>query len=328
MSKKDYYEVLGVKKDASKGEIKKSYRKLVKQFHPDKNPDDKTAEATFKKIAEAYETLSDVKKKAHYDQFGDSQPRGRQERHHYHHQPPVRVGENMELLVKLTLEEIYNGIHKRYKYNHSVNCDVCYGHGGTDASNCSVCDGTGMIVQSFHTPVGIINQMTTCSTCSGTGLIYTKGCVVCNSTGLKTIEDIIEIDIPSGVIDGMIFVMNGKGHGVKGGQNGDLYVRIIELKHQLYTRNGSDLKMTVKLSYPQLVLGDKIEIKTIEGGKIRMSVPEYTDAGTDLRVKDKGLKSFKNDTRGDIIITLDVDIPKELDDETKALIVDLKEKLD
>jgi len=327
MSKKDYYEVLGIKKTASDSEIKQNYRKLCKQYHPDKNPDDKTAEENFKNIAEAYEVLSNPEKKANYDQFGHNNPRNRQESHMNNYQAPPRVGEDMQLIIKLSLEEIYRGIKKQYKYNHTVSCDVCGGHGGTEANNCGTCGGSGFIMQAFNTPMGQIRQMFLCPTCDGTGLIYNKKCDACNSTGVKNVEEIIEVDIPSGVIDSMTFVMSGKGHAIKSGQNGNLHVRIMELPHPLYVRNGSDLKLKLNLSFPQLVLGDKVEVDTIEGSKIRINIPEYSDVGSDLRIKNKGLKAFKNDSRGDMIITLNIEIPKELDDETKALIIDLKEKL-
>lgn len=327
MSKKDYYDVLGVKKDATEVEIKKSYRKLAKEYHPDKNPDNKEAEERFKNIAEAYETLSDTEKRRNYDQFGHNQQRSRVTREQYHYQAPQRVGEHMQLLIKVTLEEVYTGIKKRYKYNRNVSCGECSGHGGTDANNCHTCGGTGMVMQILNTPIGQIRQMFPCYTCEGTGLTYTKPCTSCNSSGVKVKEEVVEVDIPSGVQEGMSFIMSGKGHAIKGGIDGDLHINIMELKHDYYVRNGSDLRITIKLSYPQLVLGDKIEIITIDGGKIRFTIPEYSEVGSDLRIKDKGLKMYNKDTRGDIIVTLGISIPKEVDDDTKALIIDLKEKL-
>jgi len=327
MAKKDYYEVLGLKKDASADEIKKSYRKLAKKFHPDTNPDNKDAEEQFKTVAEAYETLSDTEKKTKYDQFGHNQPRYGNQRHQYHYQKPQRVGENMNLLVKLTLEEIFNGIKKKYQYHRNVSCTSCGGHGGTDGENCPTCGGMGIVLQHINTPMGQISMQVPCPTCDSVGIIYKTKCEVCNGSGVKSVEDIIEVDIPFGVQDGMTFSMSGKGQGIKSGINGDLHIRIMELPHKLYTRNGFDLRMKVKLKYPQLVLGDKIEVETIDGGKIRVSIPEYSDVGSDLRIKEKGLKIFGKETRGDVIVTIGIDMPKELDDETKALIIDLKEKM-
>lgn len=325
MNKKDYYEILGIKKGASEDEIKKSYRKLAKELHPDKNPDNKEAEERFKAVAEAYETLSNTEKRQNYDRFGHS--RGMNNREQYHYQAPQKVGSNMQLLVKLTLEEVYTGINKRYKYNRSVSCETCNGNGGLESDNCGNCGGSGVTVQVFNTPIGQIRQAFPCHVCEGSGLTYKKECSSCNSSGVKYVDEVVEVDIPSGVQQGMTFIMNGKGHAIKGGVNGDLHINIMELKHDVYIRNGSDLKLNLKLSYPQLVLGDKVDIKTIDGTKIRFTIPEYSDVGTDLRIKNKGLKTYNTDVRGDIIVTLGVDIPKELDDETKDIIINLKEKL-
>ena len=325
MVKKDYYEVLGVKKTASSEEIKKSYRKLAKELHPDKNPDNKVAEDRFKEVSDAYEHLSNPEKKAHYDQFGHERQQQRQETRHYRHSPQVRTGESMVLVLTLTLEEIFNGVKKKFKYNRAEKCGSCHGHGGTEANNCYTCGGSGAVMHVINTPIGVIQQIVPCSACSGTGLTYAKGCNDCNNTGLKNIEEILEIDLPSGVKEGMVFVNHGKGHGIKGGNTGDLHIKIMEGKHSIYTRSGNDLKMGLKLTYSQLVLGDKVDIDTIDGTKIRITIPEHSDVGGNLKVQSKGLKAYENDARGDILITLSITIPKEISDEQKELLLKLKE---
>jgi len=332
MSKRDYYEILGLKKDATSNEIKKAYRKLAKEHHPDKGG----SEDKFKEISEAYDTLSDSDKKTNYDRFGHSKG-GRQGNPFggfrnpfssgFNREKQPRFGNNMSLLVKLTLEEIFTGTKKTYKYTRKVKCGTCKGHGGEDVVDCGVCGGSGHVVHVFNTPMGQIQQVTQCDACDGLGTTYTRQCKTCNGHGLVDVTENIEVDIPSGVIEGMTFVMEGKGHGIKGGSEGDLHIKVHEIQHKTYTRSGSDLKMILKLSYPQLILGDKVDIETIDGSKIRISIPEHSDVGNNLRIPYKGIKTYGKDGRGDIMITLGVDIPKNIDDDTKSLIIDLKEKL-
>lgn len=330
MAKRDYYEVLGLNKSATADEIKKSYRKLAKELHPDKNNGSKDAEDKFKEVSEAYETLSDKDKKENYDRFGHNGSRmGQQSRYQRtNFTKPQRMGESMQLLVKLTLEDVYSGVKKTYKYKRNDKCGSCNGIGGHNSHDCGDCGGSGIILQTFNTPFGQISQPIPCHTCEGIGLTYVEQCTVCHGSGVKATEETIEVEIPSGVVEDMVFVMSGKGHGVKGGDNGDLHIKIHELPHSRYLRSGNDLKMTLKLQYPNLILGGKVDIDTIDGGKIRINVPEYSDVGSQLRIQNKGLKGFNNETRGDVLITLGVDIPKTLDDDTKALIIDLKEKLE
>ena len=331
MSKRDYYEVLGLKKGATADEIKKAYRKLAKEHHPDKGG----SEDKFKEVSEAYDTLSDSEKKSNYDRFGSSKggpqanPFGRNPfSGGFHARPtPAPVGADMSLLVKLTLEEIFTGTKKTYKYTRKAKCNSCNGHGGEDVIDCGVCNGSGHVVTVYNTPVGHIQQVTTCTACGGSGNSYTKECKPCSGYGLIDNEETVEVDIPSGVLEGMTFIMSGKGHGIKHGVEGDLHIKIHEIPHKTYTRSGSDLKLNLKLSYPQLVLGDKVDIETIEGTKIRVTIPEYSDVGSNLRIPFKGIKTYGKDGRGDILITLNVEIPKILDGETKEIIIDLKEKL-
>jgi len=334
MSKKDYYEVLGVEKTASADEIKKAYRKLAKENHPDKNQGDTEAEERFKEISEAYEHLSDPTKKQKYDQFGHSKgnsfaedfgfngfnpfnPFGRREK-----QP--RVGETLTLGLKLTLEEIYSGTKKTYKYNRQENCHDCGGAGGLEPHDCTNCQGTGEVSYSQRTNFGVFIQNMPCNICGGAGTTYDVSCKTCNGSGLKTVEEIVDVDIPHGVENNMTFVMEGKGNSIKNGTAGDLHIRIIEKQHELFTRVNNDLKLNLKLSYPQLVLGDKVEVGTIEGGKIRITIPPFSDVNTNLKIQNKGLKMFRGENRGDLIITLGVEIPKSITEEQRELLEKLK----
>lgn len=335
MSKRDYYEVLGLTKGASQDEIKKAYRKLAKELHPDKGGD----EDKFKEVSEAYEVLSDDDKKAKYDRFGhNSDNRGNPDdmfrgfhdifgRHFNQGHKQVRVGETLSLTVKLTLEEIFSGVNKTYSYNRNVSCTDCEGHGGTDPYDCPSCNGSGMVTSLTRTPMGVFQTTQPCPSCDATGTKHRTPCNTCNGSGLNNVKETVEVTVPAGIQNGMTFVMEGKGQGIKSGQSGDLHIKIIELPHKLFTRVGSDLKMNLKLSYPQLVLGDKVEIDTIEGNKIRMSVPEYSDVGTNLRVPFKGVSVYGKEGRGDLIVTLGVEIPKKLDDDAKEAVINLKEKL-
>lgn len=334
MSKRDYYEVLGVGKKASADEIKKAYRKLAKEHHPDKGGD----ETLFKEISEAYEVLSDNEKKSRYDTFGHADDnRGSYDDMHSgfrdmfgnffrqgQQQQRQRVGENMTLTVKLTLEEIFEGVKKKYNYTRNVSCSSCSGHGGTEPQECPTCKGQGQIRHVSRTPFGFMEQISDCNTCSGTGTTFKNECNTCKGSGLIKQQETIEVDIPTGVQEGMAFVMAGKGHGIRSGKEGDLIIRIVEHPHETFTRVGSDLKQKLKLQYHQLVLGDKVEINTIEGGIIRIPISEYSQVGHNLRIPFKGLRELNTDKRGDLIVTLDIDMPTKLNDDVKAAIIDLK----
>lgn len=346
MSKKDYYSILELSNDDKKlksddfnKKIKNNYRRLCKQYHPDKNPGNKEAEESFKELSEAYEHLSDKDKKSNYDKFGHNKPgRGGYNPFSDHEgfdgfggfstQRRRRRGENMHLLVKLTMGEIYTGVKKHYKYNRSVKCDVCDGNGGTDPKTCTTCNGKGSVIKIMNTPFGQIQQMYECPSCHGDGTIYEHECKSCGNSGLKTIEEKIDFEIPHGVVEGMSIYISGKGQGVKGGDSGDLYINISEIPHKVFTRSSSgDLKMELKLKYTQLVLGDNVDIETIDGGKIRIIIPEYSQVGSNLRVQNKGLKIFEKEDRGDLTINLGVVIPEKINEETRELLNKLKNNL-
>ncbi len=331
MGKRDYYEVLGLSKGATETEIKKAYRNLAKEHHPDAGGD----EAKFKEIAEAYETLSDTKKKEQYDVYGHQTGPNSQQRNPYsgfgdfmnHHFNSFtnlpKIGPNLTLLLKLTLEEIYSGVTKKFKYKRQMSCEPCGGKGGIDATTCSGCNGTGEIIKLIQAGNNHIRFGQPCHICEGSGNVYASNCNTCNGQGVLNAEETVEVEIPHGIHDGMSFGMKGKGHAIKNGTSGDLIINFMVLSHKTFVRNGDDLRVNLKLSYPQLVLGDKVEIETIEGGKIRVAIPEYSKVGDSLRLKDKGLKTFEKETRGVMIVTLDIQIPTSITDEERELIKQL-----
>ena len=331
---KDYYQMLELTDDDKKlssdefnKKLKNNYRRLCKLYHPDKNPNNKEAEEQFKEVSEAYEHLSDADKKSKYDTFGHSKGRQQPDFSGFRFSRQQKVGEHMSLVINLTLEEFFTGVNKKYKYNRNDKCDDCKGHGGTGANNCGVCGGSGMILQTINTPIGQFNQAFPCNACEGVGLTYENTCNTCKGSGTKSIEEIVDLNVPHGVHENVTFVLAGKGHAVKGGECGDLHVRVMQIPHKIYTRVGNDLKMNLKLTYSQLVLGDKVEVTTIEGTKIRVTIPEHSDVGSNLRVTNKGLKAYKSENRGDIIISLGIDIPKQISETTRELLTKLKESI-
>lgn len=333
--KKNYYDLLGLTDEDKKLpfeefklRVKKQYRSLCKINHPDKGGD----ADTFKEIAEAYEVLSDKDKRHKYDLYGhqDSNTGGYNpmedfiRRTRYNREKQVNRGPNMNLVINLTLEEVYSGTSKKYKYQRKDTCTTCNGKGGTEPKTCATCHGSGLILEIIRTPFGEIRNSQSCPTCSGDGETYENTCIDCIGTGVKSIEDSIDLGIPAGVIDGMRMIMQGKGHAAKNAIAGDLIITIVVLSHPYFVRINDDLKTTLKVTYPQLILGDKIEVSTIEGKKIRISVPELTKVGKILRIQNKGLKPLNSDVRGDMLIEIDLFIPNEISDEEKDLIIELK----
>lgn len=337
MNKRDYYEVLGLTKKASANEIKKAYRKLAKELHPDVNPDDKEAEDKFKEVSEAYEHLSDETKKAKYDRFGHNADRFGSagvnmdevfKGFSHIFDQPVRKGQNLRVNIKLTLEEVYSGAKKNYKYTRDVKCTDCNGHGGHHVHDCEVCSGAGQVIRQIRTGFGIMQQQMPCHACHGIGLKYTTECNTCKGSGLKKEQEIAELELPTGLDETMEFAIREKGNAIKSGSYGDLYCSFTILPHKTFVRNGNDLKMKLKLPYHQLVLGDKVDIETIEGSKIRITIKELSDAETILKIAGKGLKPYGKETRGDLIITLGLLVPKDMDDKTKEAVMKLKELAD
>jgi molecular chaperone DnaJ len=336
MSKKDYYDILGVNKSSNESDIKKAYRKLAKEKHPDVGGD----ENEFKEIAEAYEVLSNPDKKSDYDAYGHkgkpasqgfgganmddlfrdfgfggnfSQNRGR-----------PRFGQDLRINIPLTLEEILNGTNKIIRYNRNGACTSCNSSGGHDITTCPTCQGQGSVVQHIRTPMGIMQNIEMCPSCHGQGTTYAVQCNVCQGNGVQRGEQEVSIDIPAGILDGNMLQYHGMGNAIKNGSAGKLIVNITEVAHKSYVRNGNDLKYSLKLKYPQLVLGDKVDIPTIDGTTIKISVPEHSKSGDNLRINNKGMKQMNTNNRGDMYIVLDVDFPKRISEEERELLNKLK----
>ena len=332
---KDYYEILGVSKDANESDIKKSYRKLSKQYHPDLNPNNKEAEEKFKDIAEAYSVLSDSEKRSNYDRFGSADGRGnpfggmdmddifysffgggnpfgggqRQKRR--------RKGNDIRINIKVSLEDLFNGVHKKIKYRKNNKCSDCNNTGG-ETSKCTSCNGRGVVNQIQNTPFGRVQNTVICSNCQGSGEILIKACNSCGGNGVKLGEVEYEFDIPRGLMDGEMLRVNGMGNAIKNGIDGDLIINLVEIPHEKFRRVGNDIHQTVNLTYKDLVLGnDNVQIDTIDG-KIKIKIKRGTNVGTMLRIPDKGF--VRGNETGDMLIEVWLVIPKEVSKEEEEKI--------
>lgn len=333
MAKRDYYEVLGVDKNASEDEIKKAYRKLAIKYHPDKNPDDKNAEEKFKEAAEAYDVLHDPNKRKQYDQFGFDGPAGMGgsggfgggasmdmddifsmfgdifgghggfsgfsgfgggSRTRQHAQ---FRGSDLRLKVRLTLQEIATGITKKFKLKKDVTCTHCHGTGaesGSGTETCPTCHGQGIVTKTVRTMLGMMQTQSECPTCHGEGTVIKNPCHTCNGTGITKGEEVVEIKIPAGVAEGMVVNVPGKGNaGKRNGITGDIQVYIEEEPNDTFVRDGNDLIYNELLDFPTAALGGNLEIPLVDGGKVRMKVAPGTQPGTALRLRGKGLPSVQ-----------------------------------
>lgn len=349
--KRDYYEVLGVAKGASQDEIKKAYRKIALKYHPDRNPGDKQAEEKFKEAAEAYEVLSNEDKRKKYDQFGHAGLGGASGggagftdiNDIFSHfgdifggfggfggfsgggrtRQRVNRGSDLRVKVKLTLNDINQGAQKKIKVKKNVPCQACNGSGAeksSDKKTCPTCNGSGMVTRVQRTILGQMQTSTSCPECEGTGEIIVNKCKACGGTGTKIGEEVVSIDIPSGVTGGMQMTVQGKGNAPqRGGINGDLLVVFEEEEHKELKRDDNNLIYNLYLSFPEAALGCKKEIPTIDG-KVNIDIKPGTQPGTFLRLKGKGLPSYGSYGKGDMLVCINVWIPKKLtNDETKIL---------
>jgi molecular chaperone DnaJ len=352
MTKRDYYEVLEVSRTATDAEIKKAYRKLALKYHPDKNPGDHQAEDKFKEAAEAYEVLSNPTKRERYNHYGHSGVNdhgggfgmsmediftnfgdifgsafggfgggfgGGQRRR-------VNRGTNLRVKVKLSLEEIAAGVEKKIKVNKYVQCESCSGSGaqhGSSYSTCQTCRGTGQVTRVTNTFLGQMQTTSTCPSCGGEGRTITQKCTSCGGDGIVRGEEVISINIPAGVADGMQLSVSGKGNaGARGGINGDLIILIEEKEHEDLVRDGNNLIYEKYISFPEAVLGCQIEIPTLEG-KARTTLEAGTQSGKVLRLKGKGLPHIERYGKGDLLVNINVWTPQNLSKEEN----DIMEKL-
>ena len=355
--KRDYYEVLGVSKSATPEELKKAYRQLALKYHPDRNPGDKEAEEKFKEAAEAYEVLSNPEKRQRYDQFGFA---GMSGAGGYSGQGmsmddifsqfgdlfadfglgsffsggfggsrsggTVRErGGNIRVKVKLNLQEIEKGVKKKIKVNKYVTCDHCHGSGSEDGSTdtCPTCKGRGQVVRTVNSLFGQMQTASTCPNCGGTGKVIKNKCSHCHGDGIVKGEEVIDIDIPAGVGEGMQLTMRGKGGaGPHNGVNGDLYVLIEEEPHPELERDGSNLIYNLFISVPQAILGTDAEVPTVSG-KVRVKIAPGTQSGKILRLRGKGLPNVNSYGSGDLLVYVNVWIPKKLSKEEEKMLQSL-----
>jgi molecular chaperone DnaJ len=351
VAKRDYYEVLGVSKNADAAEIKKAYRQMALKYHPDKNPDDKTAEDKFKEAAEAYEILSNADKRARYDRFGHAGVgnsaagggfqnmnvddifshfsdvfgdmfggfggRSQQQRTRR-----VNRGTNIRVKVKVSLEELATGVEKKLKINKYVICTGCRGTGARDGSSyntCSTCRGSGQVARVTSTFLGQMQTVTTCPSCGGEGKTISNKCHECAGNGIVMGEEVVTVNIPAGVEDGMQLSVSNKGNaGARSGVPGDLIIAIEEIHHEQLIRDGINLHYELYLSFPDATLGTSVDVPTLDG-KARIKIVPGTQGGKILRLKGKGLPALQSYQRGDLLVTVNIWTPQNLSKEEKAM---------
>lgn len=347
MSKRDYYEVLGVDKNASKEEIKKAYRKLARKYHPDVNKEEGAADR-FKEVKEAYETLSNDQKRAQYDQFGHAGTQGQgfggfegfggaQDfggfgdifdmffggggRRRDPNAP--QQGADLQYTIVLDFEEAIFGKETDIKIPTEVTCKTCHGSGakpGTKPKTCSHCHGTGQLNTEQNTPFGKVVNRRVCNYCGGTGKIITDKCTTCGGTGKVKQHKKIHISIPAGIDDGQQIRVSGKGEaGVNGGPNGDLYVVVQVKSHEFYKREGDNIYCELPLTFAQAALGDEVEVPTVHG-KVKLKIPAGTQTGKTFRLKGKGAPNVHGYGHGDQHVKIRVITPTKLTDRQKEIL--------
>ena len=358
-NKRDYYEVLGINKNATDDELKKAYKKKKKKYHPDANPDNKKeAEAKFKEVNEAYETLSDPQKRRMYDQFGPDGPQGfggngggfysqgfdgfnmgdfgdlgdifssffgggfGTNGRAKQKSGPTK-GASLRYDIEITFEEAFLGAEKEISFNREETCSTCHGTGakpGTKVENCSMCGGTGQITQMQTTILGQMQTTRTCPNCHGEGKVIKEHCETCRGKGKVKKATKIKVKIPAGIDDNQTVILRGEGAaGSKGGEKGDLFITVHIKKHRLYTRKQNNVYCEIPVTITQATLGANLEIPMVDGTKEKCKIPEATQTGTKFRIKGKGFKNPNSNISGDFIFTVIVNTPKKLTKEQREL---------
>ncbi|MDP4119577.1 MAG: molecular chaperone DnaJ [Bacillota bacterium] len=355
MDKRDYYEVLGIPKNASDDEIKKAFRKLAKEHHPDLNPDDKSAESKFKEVNEAYEVLSDKEKRARYDQFGHSgvdpnfgggyggSPFGQDidlgdifssffggfggRRQNNPNAP--RRGSDLETTVYISFEEAAKGTTKQVSYQTIQNCTDCSGTGaekGTTARTCSACGGTGQVKINQRTPFGVVQTSRTCDSCKGNGKIIDTPCKKCSGTGRTRVTKNVDVTIPAGISNEQILSVGGHGNaGQNGGQPGDLHVYVNVRPHPIFERRGDDVWCELPLTFAQAALGAEVTVPTLDG-TVSYNVHESTQPGDVFKLKGKGIPHLGGRGRGDQFVKVTIEVPKNLSAKQKSILKEFEQE--
>lgn len=364
MAKRDYYEVLGVNKNASEDEIKKAYRKIAIKYHPDRNPGNKEAEEKFKEAAEAYDVLHDKQKRQQYDQFGFDGPKmgagggfdfnggsmnmddifsmfgdifgghagggfggfsgfgGR------HSQPEKARGGDLRLKVKLTYEEIAEGVTKKFRVHKDIACSHCHGSGaeaGSTMETCQTCHGSGIITHTTQSIFGMMQTQGVCPTCNGQGKVIKNKCKHCGGTGIEKGDEVVEIKIPAGVSEGMVVNVQGKGNaGRNNGINGNIQVYIEEEDNDTFVRDGNNLIYNLLLDFPTAALGGEVEIPLLGGSRAKIKIESGTQPGKTLRLRGKGFPNVQMAGKGDLIVNISVYVPKTLSNTEKKALEEMK----
>ena len=364
MAKRDYYEVLGVGKQATDDEIKKAYRKIAIKYHPDRNPGNKEAEEKFKEAAEAYSVLSDKQKRQQYDQFGFDGPNmgggfegfggaggfsmddifsmfgdvfggrggfsgfggfggGGAQRAQYR-------GSDLRLKVRLSLQEVATGVTKKFKVKKDVVCQHCHGSGaqaGSSATTCPTCNGNGYTVKTVRSILGMMQTQSECPTCHGEGKVIENKCPHCAGTGIVKGEEVVEINIPAGVAEGLVVNVPGKGNAAPhNGVNGNIQVFIEEEPNDTFIRDNQDIIYNLLLDFPTAALGGEVEIPTIDGKKVRVKIEAGTQPGKTLRLRGKGLPAVQGygNGQGDLVVNISVYVPKTLERHERQMLEQLR----
>ncbi|MBR3398222.1 MAG: molecular chaperone DnaJ [Prevotella sp.] len=365
MAKRDYYEVLGVDKNASEEEIKKAYRKIAIKYHPDRNPGDKEAEEKFKEAAEAYDVLHDAQKRQQYDQFGFNGPAGAGGFGGFggegfsmddifsmfgdvfggrggfggfsgfggggYRQPAQHRGSDLRLKVRLSLQEVATGVTKKFKVKKDITCPHCHGTGaesGSGSETCPTCHGSGVEIRTQQSIFGMMQTQTVCHTCGGEGKVIKNKCHECAGTGVVKGEEVVEISIPAGVAEGMVVNVPNKGNaGRHNGIPGNIQVFISEEPNDTFVRDGNDLIYNLLLDFPTAALGGNVEIPTIDGSKVKIKIDPGTQPGKTLRLRGKGLPAVQRygSGTGDVVVNISVYVPKTLSREEKETLEELQQ---
>ncbi|MFO7445809.1 MAG: molecular chaperone DnaJ [Ignavibacteriaceae bacterium] len=361
MAKRDYYEILGVDRGASKDDLKKAYRKLAMQFHPDRNPDNKEAEEKFKEAAEAYEILNDEDKRSRYDRYGHEGVRGSgfgsqgfsdvndifshfsdifsgssifddffggSQRSRGRRRSAGSPGSDLRINLKLTLEEVAAGTTKKVKIRKFVVCNVCSGSGaesGTSTKTCPVCQGSGEVKTVSRSVFGQFVNISPCNNCNGEGTVIDVPCKKCKGDGRVQEDVTVKINVPAGVHEGSYMTLRGEGNsGKRTGTPGDIIVVFQELQHEYFLRDGDDIIYDLFVSYPDAVLGADVDVPTLNG-KAKLKIDPGTPSGKLLKMRDKGIKHLNSNGSGDEIVRVNVEVPKKITVKERDLLKQLSE---